>query len=133
MNTSRMSQYKETLLTAAGESPTFGSICNTRIEKFKKLRNPINFIFNPHYNALNKGKAIPMTEEQLDMYLVCYADMHICKLNESFHELFKDIELEGKLVEVIDWGCGQGLASCTFVDYIRYNSLECWYKLIYPH
>ena len=67
--------------------------------------------------ATDHGRALLQTEEQLDAYLAAYGEMHIVKCraalqNFPFEELIMNFE-------VFDWGCGQGLASLTFLEFLR--------------
>lgn len=57
--------------------------------------------------------------EQCSAYLAAYGDMHRLKLDSAFDELFTRAGKRTDGIEVVDWGCGQGLASGVLLDYIR--------------
>jgi len=65
----------------------------------------------------------PLREEnELYVYLLRYGKMHKAKLESCFHEFpFAEIN---QPIEVIDWGCGQGLASLVLCDFLKSNEIE---------
>lgn len=67
--------------------------------------------------GLEHGTACLETEEQLDCYLAAYGEMHKGKLECGFANF--PFELIDDDFEVIDWGCGQGLASVCLLDNLR--------------
>lgn len=69
--------------------------------------------------GLDHGTAVLSSEEQLCCYMAAYGKMHEVKLNMAFSK-FPARELNEN-IEVIDWGCGQGIASVTLI-----NHLEAW-------
>lgn len=74
-----------------------------------------------NYPGLNHGTAILQNEEQLCCYLSAYGEMHKGKLKCAF-EKFPFGKLD-KDIEIIDWGCGQGLASVYMADCLRCSGL----------
>lgn len=65
---------------------------------------------------------IPLrSESEMFIYLKRYGNMHKSKLLSAF-EAFPFNELN-EPIEVIDWGCGQGLASLVLIDYLRTNNI----------
>ena len=78
--------------------------------------------------GLKHGTAVLSNEEQLCCYIASYGDMHKGKLEKAF-ETFPWEELTSNL-EVIDWGCGQGIASVHFVSKLRdFNHLPKLQKI----
>jgi len=65
----------------------------------------------------------PLREEnELYVYLLRYGKMHKAKLESCFAEFpFEEIT---QPFEVIDWGCGQGLASIVLCDFLKSNQIE---------
>ena len=65
----------------------------------------------------------PLREEnELYVYLLRYGKMHKAKLESCFNKFpFAKINHP---IEVIDWGCGQGLASLVLCDFLKSNELE---------
>ncbi|WP_461101634.1 hypothetical protein [Spirosoma koreense] len=64
------------------------------------------------------------TEAQCIAYLAAYGDMHRLKLDRAFTKFFTTVgDLSAAPIEIIDWGCGQGLGSGVLIDYIREHAL----------
>lgn len=73
------------------------------------------------YPGLNHGTAILQNEEQLCCYLSAYGEMHKGKLRCALEKFpFNSLD---KSIEIIDWGCGQGLASVYMADCLRHFGL----------
>lgn len=64
-------------------------------------------------------------EIELDAYLAAYTDWHKGKLLRAF-ELLK--EPLPRQINIIDWACGQGMATLFLLDFIRHNNLPCTIK-----
>ncbi len=67
--------------------------------------------------ALNHGTALLQNNEQMSCYLAAYGEMHKSKMDGALQKFpFKQID---ENFEIIDWACGQGLASVCTVDFLR--------------
>ena len=74
------------------------------------------------YPGLLHGTACLESEEQLNCYLASYGEMHKGKLQKIIADFpFGNINSD---FEIIDWGCGQGIATVCFIDYLRKYNLE---------
>lgn len=62
----------------------------------------------------NHGIGLLSTEEELCAYIAAYGEMHQAKCKAAYQN-FNFEALEGNF-EIIDWGCGQGIGSLTFID-----------------
>lgn len=69
------------------------------------------------YTQLNRGIAILQTSEQLKYYHVSYGKKHKVKLDFAFNKLNFIPDYED--IEIIDYGCGQALATIMFIDYLK--------------
>ncbi len=101
------------------EDLTFDSI----IELNKSLM-PSQYRSNPwHYPGLDHGTAVLETEEQCYAYISAYGEMHQAKINEVLGKInsndFKNTDLQ-----IIDWGCGQGLATVCLFDFFKQNMIS---------
>lgn len=68
----------------------------------------------------NRGAAPTESYEQLNQYINLYWPLHLEKLNDAFKVLFfKKHESFKNKVDIIDWGCGQGIASFSYIDYLK--------------
>jgi hypothetical protein len=70
-----------------------------------------------HFHSLRRGVEVLTEEEQLIVYLRSYGNMHKAKLQGAIDHLPKIAFKEN--VNVVDWGCGQGIASVIFSDTLR--------------
>lgn len=78
--------------------------------------------------GLKHGTALLTNEEQLCCYIASYGEMHKGKL-EKASETFPWRELTSN-IEIIDWGCGQGIASVHFISKLReFNHLSKLQKI----
>src|SRR5690606_9506998 len=69
------------------------------------------------FNSLQRGVKILESESQLFAYMYSLGDMHNKKLLSAFETLpSKFYENE---INLIDWGCGQGIASISFFDFLN--------------
>lgn len=76
------------------------------------------------YCDLERGKKILQTQDELVCYLSSYGTMHQVKLNDSFDVLCKAILINNLTINIIDYGCGQALASCVFLDFIKKRNVK---------
>ena len=61
------------------------------------------------------------TDSELNDYLVAFGEIHMAKLMEFLpHIPFQEFVNTGLIL--IDWGCGQGVASAVTLDYLRSQS-----------
>lgn len=72
--------------------------------------------------SLENGKRILRQRDQMDAYLHYYGEIHRQKLLRAFKHL--PGSLRNRNISMIDWGCGQGLASMIFSDYIEKEKLN---------
>jgi len=76
---------------------------------------------NIHY-SLNRGIKILKEKEELFQYIKSFGKMHKAKLYSSFDTIIH--QLNNKTINIIDWGCGQALATSLLIDYIKENGLN---------
>jgi superfamily II DNA helicase RecQ len=75
------------------------------------------------YDSLNHGVAILTDEEQLNAYIASYGEMHQAKINEVLPQI-NISELKNSDIKIIDWGCGQGLATICLFDFFNQNNIS---------
>ena len=86
------------------------------------------FLVPPHYRScawkfpgLDHGIAVLTTEKQCNAYISAYGKMHQAKINEVLSKINTN-DFTNTDIEIIDWGCGQGLATlCLFDFFISKN------------
>lgn len=82
-------------------------------------------------NGILKGRGVEQlqSEEEMFEYIKRYGKMHYAKLISSFESTFP--QSFDTPVNIVDWGCGQGLATITLLE--KYDSLDVRYiTLIEP-
>ena len=71
---------------------------------------------NP-WTILNHGRKILSTEDELNCYMAAYGEMHRAKASYALSAMpFNELN---ESVEIVDYGCGQGLASMCFIEKMR--------------
>jgi hypothetical protein len=91
----------------------FENIYKQSVESIPK---PIQFA------GLSNGIKILENEEECDRYIALYAGHHFHKLRAAFVST-NFAHLNGRNVEIIDWGCGQATATCILFDYLIENRI----------
>lgn len=66
-------------------------------------------------NLTNRGVKILESEEELFEYMKRFGNMHKAKLEVALNPLSDNDNFSAK-INVIDWGCGQGIASMIFIE-----------------
>ena len=79
---------------------------------------------------LSHGKALLTSNDQMKAYLHHYGQIHREKLLRAYKYIPSDF-LKSP-VSVIDWGCGQGLASMVLNDYIAGEGIVTDFTMIEP-
>lgn len=89
------------------------------------LKSKTTFEKDRLWSELNNGIAILQTADQLNAYVYSYGKMHELKLNDSFNKLFSKINFsEHSTYSIIDYGCGQGIATTVFLSYLKKHKLR---------
>ena len=96
------------------ESPSFKKVRELACDFVRKLPQEL---CDELYSSLNRGVDILDSESLLQMYFYSFGDMHAAKLNYAFEHLQQYIK-ETNRIELIDYGCGQGMASMCYHDFI---------------
>ena len=99
------------------QNPNFDKIRTISKDYIMDIGNPNNL----HYQ-LNQGVIVIEEEDLLYKYLFNYGKMHKAKLYSSFDTVIH--QLNNKTINIIDWGCGQALATSLLIDYIKERSLN---------
>ena len=73
--------------------------------------------------GLNHGVDLLDTHEKCCRYLLAYGEMHEAKIHYALDKLTNLTEICRQNFSVIDWGCGQGLATICFFDYLNKKNI----------
>ncbi len=93
-----------------------------RIAKFFVKQLP-DVVQNKIYNDLEHGEQILDSEPQLNMYLHSFCNMHQAKMKHAFSNIDKDW-FDNQEIEIVDYGCGQALATMLYHDYLQANGIS---------
>ena len=74
--------------------------------------------------GLNHGVKLLSNDDELAQYLVAYGAMHREKIYTALDTIINPREYFSRNITIIDWGCGQGLATMCFYDYMRNLGIE---------
>ena len=105
--------YTESLKSV---EPHFKTIRSISVQKSKNIPNE-EFI----RSSLGRGVSELTFEEQLYIYFRDYGNMHKTKLDSAFQSILN--KFDNNTVDIVDWGCGQALASIVFFDFINMHKL----------
>lgn len=89
-----------------------------------KYVNQITYeIKNQLFYQLGHGVDIIDKVDLLYMYIYAFGNMHQYKLIEAF-ETFLNDSFSREKIDIIDWGCGQALASIVLLDFMRQHRIK---------
>lgn len=69
------------------------------------------------WTLVNHGVNLLATEDELNAYIAAYGEMHWTKCRASFQNFPFDNLVTN--FEIIDWGCGQGIASLSLIEMLK--------------
>jgi hypothetical protein len=81
------------------------------------------------FQNFEHGTRVLSEEVECDRYIALYGGHHFHKLYAAFPSTNFQYT-EGKNVEIIDWGCGQALATCVLIDYFVEKQIKANIKSI---
>lgn len=100
--------------------PSFEKVRNISYDFVQKLPSEL---VDELFEQLNRGVELLDSEPLLHMYLYSYGQMHTEKLMYAFKQLSLYIKSAGK-IDIVDYGCGQGLATMCYHDFIKDCNLQ---------
>lgn len=100
--------------------PSFDKVRSIACDFVQKL--PTELVEELH-EMLNRGVDILDSEPLMQMYFYSYGCMHSEKLVFAFQNLNNYIK-SASTIDLIDYGCGQGLATMCYHDFISNNCLQ---------
>lgn len=89
-------------------------------EQIKEFRKSQSYSFNYHsfQERTERAKAPLVYKEDLLIYNICYGASHIARLRQLLDYFDFSREMPNS-IQVLDYGCGQGLASLTLLEYLQ--------------
>lgn len=100
--------------------PSFEKVRNISCDFIQKLSSDL---VGGLFDQLNRGVELLDSEPLLQMYFYSYGQMHAEKLMYAFKQLSPYIK-SAKKIDIIDYGCGQGLATMCYHDFINDYNLQ---------
>lgn len=99
------------------------SIDNCSAINFDRVLQAAAGTMMPHerrcaYRNTQRGVTILEDDHSLDSYLVAYGEMHKAKLLKLIPSTVSIAEFSESGVSIVDWGCGQGVATSVLLDYL---------------
>lgn len=91
---------------------SFESIRKISVDKVNKMTNR-----DEVYYSLGRGVTVLQEESQLYAYMNSYGSAHYAKMLSSLEKIPFD-HIKGT-VEIIDWGCGQAIATMVYLEYLQ--------------
>lgn len=71
------------------------------------------------WTFVNHGVGLLKNDDELNCYLVAYGRMHEEKIHSALSTFTNIEEITRNNYQIFDWGCGQGLATLCFFDFIN--------------
>ncbi len=100
--------------------PSFEKVRNISYDFVQKLSSDL---VDGLFDQLNRGVELLDSEPLLQMYFYSYGQMHAEKLMYAFKQLSPYIK-SAREIDIIDYGCGQGLATMCYHDFINDYNLQ---------
>ena len=97
------------------DNPTFDKVRDLSTKFYRELPQALQ---NELFEALNRGIDILDSEPQMTAYLFAFGKMHKAKLNYAFEHL-PETFFEIPELNIIDYGCGQAVATMCYADFLR--------------
>lgn len=73
---------------------------------------------------LKHGINLLASDVALNCYMSAYGDMHVTKCRAAMMNFPFD-DIQGS-IEIVDWGCGQGIGSATIIEVLKQHHLLQW-------
>lgn len=109
------------------QNPSFQKVWDIAYDFVQKLPSELR---DELHESLDRGVDVLDSEPMLQMYIYAFGKMHNAKLLHAFNHM-QDRVLKNDKITIIDWGCGQGLASLCYHDYLKScNSLQQVSKIV---
>ncbi len=75
------------------------------------------------WRNLNQGVELLNSHELMCQYIFSYGNMHEAKINTALSSVQTPKDVFGNSISIVDWGCGQGLATVCYFDFINKHGI----------
>lgn len=79
---------------------------------------------NELYSSLNHGVNLLNSDAQMRCYLYSFGRMHQAKIEETLNNIKNVINFKEYDIQIVDWGCGQGLATICLFDFFKTKNIS---------
>lgn len=97
-------------------SPTFQQIRKIANESLSHLTRAQR---DQLWRNLNQGVNLLDSHELMCQYIFSYGNMHEAKIKTALSSINNPNEVFNTDIAIVDWGCGQGLATVCFFDFLK--------------
>jgi ATP-dependent DNA helicase RecQ len=97
-------------------SPTFQQIRKIANESLSHLTRAER---DQLWGNLNQGVNLLDSHELMCQYIFSYGNMHEAKIKTALSSINNPNEVFNTDIAIVDWGCGQGLATVCFFDFLK--------------
>jgi superfamily II DNA helicase RecQ len=97
-------------------NPTFQQIrriSNEALSHFSKSER------DTFWQNLNQGVDLLDSHELMCQYIFSYGNMHEAKIQKALSSIHNPRKVFNTDIAIVDWGCGQGLATVCFFDFLK--------------
>ena len=108
------------------QNPSFQKVWDIAYDFVRKLPSDL---CDELHESLNKGVDVLDSEPLMQMYIYSFGKMHNAKLQYAFEHLQENV-VKHKEIEIVDYGCGQGLATICYHDFLLAHNSEQTVKRI---
>lgn len=102
------------------QEPSFQKVWDIAFDFVRKLPSDL---CDELHESLNRGIDVLDSEPLLQMYIYAFGKMHKAKLQYAFEHLRKNV-FKYREIEIVDYGCGQGLATICYHDFLLEHDIE---------
>jgi superfamily II DNA helicase RecQ len=105
------------------------SLTNPSFQQIRKIADKSLFHFtkverDKFWRDLNQGVDLLTTHELMCQYIFSYGNMHEAKIKTALSSIQNPKEIFNTDISIIDWGCGQGLATVCFFDFLTSQGIS---------
>lgn len=108
--------------TIANVQSNFNAIRQVSVDRYALIADDSTF------RSLQRGIKILTEESQLFAYMNSYGKMHYEKLISAFGHLPENVFNDN--FNIVDWACGQAMATMTFLDYLNKKNIQCRFNQV---
>ena len=100
------------------------SLSNPTFQQIRKISNESLSHYSKNerdtfWQNLNQGVDLLDSHELMCQYIFSYGNMHEAKIQKALSSIQNPKDVFNTDLAIVDWGCGQGLATVCFFDFLK--------------